>query len=102
MVEELIEKLKVLPKDYLLMIVHELMKDEKLSFTELAEIHNRYLQYLKEEQNERFNGLLSKFMDIAYDKKKNRDLNIANAMHWLLDQGQINSTHERIDQRWKK
>lgn len=95
--EKLIKVLKSLPKEFLLVVIHELMKDETLSFTELAEVHNQYLKDLKEKQNDKYYELLKRTTHIAFDFKKNRDKNIKDTLHWLLDKGQINATHEQID-----
>lgn len=98
--EELIKTLKSIPKDYLLLIILELMKDDKLSFTDIAMVHNDYLKELKEGQRDQYCELLKRATHIAYDWKKNREKNIKDMMHWLLDQGQLNTTHEDIDKKY--
>lgn len=100
--EELIKTLKSIPKEYLLLIILELMKDDKLSFTDIAMVHNDYLKELKEGQRDQYWELFKRATHIAYDWKKNRDKNIKDMMHWLLDQGQLNTTHEEIDKRYGK
>lgn len=97
--EELIKTLKSIPKEYLLIIILELMKEDLLSFTDIAMAHNDYLKELKEGQRDQYWELFKRATHVAYDWKKNRDKNIKDMMHWLLDQGQLNTTHEEIDNR---
>ena len=99
MIDEYLNMLKKLPKGYILIIIHELMKEDKISFSEIAEVHNNYLKELKEGQRDQYWELFKRATHIAYDWKKNRDKNIKDMMHWLLDQGQLNTTHEEIDKK---
>lgn len=100
--EGLFKTLKSIPKEYLKYIILELMKEDKLSFSEIAEVHNAYLKELKDGQNERYWELFKRATHIAYDYKKNRDNNIKEMLHWLLDQGQLNTTHEEIDKKYDR
>lgn len=97
--EELIDALKSLNKDVLLFVIHELMKDGKLSFTELAQIHNDYLEELRDKQNERYSDLKTEIIKMWADHKKNMNENLKKIMHGLVDKGEVNFTHERIDKR---
>lgn len=96
---ELINALKSLNKDVLLIVIHELMKDGKLSFTELAQIHNDYLEELRDKQNERYSDLKTEIIKMWADHKKNMNDNLKKIMHDLVDKGEVNFTHERIDKR---
>lgn len=82
-----------------MILVQDLIRQEVLSFSEIAEIHNRYLQQLKEGQRDQYWELFKRATNIYFDWKYNRDKNIKDMMHWLLDQGQLNTTHEEIDKK---
>lgn len=99
MYEELIKTLKAIPKELLLLIIHDLMKDEKLSFADLAKVHNDYLEELRTKQNQEYNNLQTKVLEMWCDTKKNYDKNLKGIMHYLVDLGQVNLNHERIDKK---
>lgn len=97
--EELIKTLKSIPKEYLLIIIHDLMKDDKLSFADLAKVHNDYIEELRTKQNEEYNNLQDKVIAMWIDTKRNYNKNLKGIMHYLVDLGQVNLTHEKIDKK---
>lgn len=100
MYEEIINVLKSIPKEFLLVIIHDLMKDDKLSFVDLAKVHNDYLEELRTKQNREYDNLRVKVISLWCEKKKKyRNDRLKEIMHYLLDLGQLNTTHEEIDKR---
>lgn len=97
--EELFKTLKSIPKEYLLLIIHELMKDDKLSFADLAKVHNDYLEELRTKQNREYDNLRVKVISLWCEKKKYRNDRLKEIMHYLLDLGEVNTTHEEIDKK---
>lgn len=99
MVEEYLNLLKKLPKEYILIIIHELMKDNKLSFADLAKVHNDYIEELRTKQNMEYDNLRVKIISLWCEKKKYRNDRLKEIMHYLKDRGEVNTTHEEIDRR---
>lgn len=97
--KELIEYLKKQPKEVLLMIVFELMKDGKLSFADITKAHIEHLEMLKKGATEDYMDLQSRLVCLWSGKKKDRDASLKSIMHYLLDKGRINTTHEAIDKK---
>lgn len=95
--DKILDMLKSLPKEILTMIVYALMQEGKITFHELAEMHARHLEELRKGQSEHYMKLFGMMTHIYHDKKKNRDKNIKDVMHYLLDCGELNTTHEAID-----
>ena len=95
--EELLDLLKKQPKEVLLWIVFELMKDQKLSYEEITQAYIEYLDMLRKETSEAYLELQSKIVTMWSGYKKDRDKELKNIMHYLLDKGRINTTHEKIN-----
>lgn len=95
--EKILEALKALPKEYLQVIILELMKDQTISYEEITQVYVEYLNMLRKGTSEKFLTLQSKIVSMWCGKVKDRKDNIKNIMHWLLDNGFINTTHEDID-----
>lgn len=95
--ENLLKSLKTLPKEYLQVIILELMKDQKISYEDITKSYVEYLDMLRKGQSEAYFELQSKVMNMWYGKKKDRDKILKDVMHHLLDEGRINTTHEDID-----
>lgn len=96
---EILKALKTLPKEYLQVIILELMKDQKISYEDITKVYVEYLDMLRKGQSEAYMELQSKVATMWYGKKKDRDKNLKDIMHYLLDKGRINTTHEKIDKR---
>ena len=95
--EEILKALKALPKEYLQVIILELMKDQKISYEDITQAYVEYLNMLRKGQSEAYLELQSKVVTMWSGTKKDRDKNLKDIMHYLLDKGRINTTHENID-----
>ena len=97
--EEILKVLKALPKEYLQVIILELMKDQKISYEDITTSYVEYLDMLRKGQSEAYQELQSKIVTMWSGKKKDQDKKLKDIMHYLLDKGRINTTHEKIDNR---
>ena len=95
--EEILKALKTLPKEYLQVIILELMKDQKISYEDITQAYIEYLNMLHKGQSEKFLTLQSKIVSMWSGNVKDRKDKLKDAMHWLLDNGSINTTHEDIE-----
>ena len=95
--EEILKALKALPKEYLQVIILELMKDQKISYEDITQAYIEYLNMLRKGTSEKFLTLQSKMVSMYTGNVKDRKEKLKDAMHWLLDNGSINTTHEDID-----
>ena len=95
--EEILKLLKTLPKEYLQVIILELMKDQKISYEDITQAYIEYLNMLRKGTSEKFLTLQSKMVSMWTGNVKDRKDKLKDAMHWLLDNGSINTTHEAID-----
>lgn len=95
--EEIMKALKALPKEYLQVIILELMKDQKISYEDITQAYVEYLDMLRKGQSEKFLTLQSKIVSMWSGNVKDRKDKLKDAMHWLLDNGSINTTHEDIE-----
>ena len=95
--EEILKALKTLPKEYLQVIILELMKDQKISYEDITQAYIEYLNMLRKGTSEKFLTLQSKLVSMYTGNVKDRKEKLKDAMHWLLDNGSINTTHEDID-----
>ena len=96
---EILKVLKALPKEYLQVIILELMKDQKISYEDITKSYVEYLDMLRKGQSEAYQELQSKIVTMWSGKKKDQDKKLKDIMHYLLDKGRINTTHEKIDNR---
>lgn len=94
---EILKALKTFPKEYLQVIILELMKDQKISYEDITKAYVEYLDMLRKGQSEAYLELQSKIVIMWSGNKKDRDKNLKDIMHHLLDKGRINTTHEKID-----
>ena len=97
--EEILKALKALPKEYIQVIILELMKDQKISYEDITQAYVEYLDMLRKGQSDAYMELQSKVVTMWSGTKKDRDKNLKNIMHYLLDKGRINTTHEKIDSK---
>ena len=95
--EELLKLLKTLPKEYLQVIILELMKDQKISYEDITQAYVEYLDMLRKGTSEKFLTLQSKLVSMYTGNVKDRKEKLKDVIHWLLDNGSINTTHEDID-----
>lgn len=96
---EIIKELKSLPKEFIAAIILELMISEKVSYEDITKVYVEYLDTLRKGQSEVYFELQSKVVDMWSGKKKDQDKKLKDIMHYLLDKGRINTTHEKIDNR---
>ena len=96
---EILKALKTLPKEFLQVIILELMKDQKISYEDITKVYVEYLDMLRKGQSEAYMELQRKVVTMWSGTKKDRDKNLKNIMHYLLDKGRINTTHEKIDSK---
>ena len=94
---DLLKLLKTLPKEYLQVIILELMKDQKISYEDITKAYVQYLDMLRKCTSEKFLTLQSKLVSMYTGNVKDRKDKLKDVMHWLLDNGSINTTHEDID-----
>ena len=95
--EEILKLLKTLPKEYLQAIILELMKDQKISYEDITQAYVEYLDMLRKGASEKYLTLQSKVVSMWAGNVKDRKDKLKDAMHWLLDNGSINTTHEDIE-----
>ena len=95
--KKILEALKALPKEYLQVIILELMKDQKISYEDITQAYIEYLNMLRKGTSEKFLTLQSKIVSMYTGNVKDRKEKLKDAMHWLLDNGSINTTHNDID-----
>ena len=95
--EEILKALKTLPKEYLQVIILELMKDQTISYEDITQAYVEYLNMLRKGTSKKFLTLQSKIVSMWSGNVKDRKDKLKDAMHWLLDNGSINTTHEYID-----
>ena len=94
---EILKALKTLPKEYLQVIILELMKDQTISYEDITQAYVEYLNMLRKGTSKKFLTLQSKIVSMWSGNVKDRKDKLKDAMHWLLDNGSINTTHEDIN-----
>lgn len=97
--EEIIKVLKSLQREFLQAIILELMISENVSYEDITKVYVEYLDMLRKGQSEAYFELQSKVVEMWHGKKKDQDKKLKDIMHYLLDKGRINTTHEKIDNR---
>ena len=97
--EQILKALKTLPREYLQVIILELMKSQKISYEDITQAYVEYLDMLRKGQSEAYFELQSKVVSMWCGTKKDREQKLKDIMHYLLDKGRINTTHEDIDSK---
>lgn len=101
--EQLLELLKQQPKEVLQWIILELMKDNKLSFTDIAETHVKYLEILRKGQSEKLMHLRTEVIKLWCGTKKDLPKSLVTLITEGMNEGWVNITQEQIDKsRWNK
>ena len=98
----ILESLKRFHKEMLLAIILDLMREGKITLADIAMAHTQHLEELRKGQSAEMQKLGCKVIHLHCDFKKNRDKNIGEIMHYLLDEGRVNTTHEKIDKKYGK
>ena len=97
--DDLIKRLEALPREVLKLIVFSLMREDKVSFHELAEMQVQYLEELQRGATEQCQKIVSMIVNMHCDKKINQAQNLKGIMHYLRNKGMVNVTHEQIDKK---
>lgn len=97
--DNIIEYLKSLPKQILLLIVYNLMRDGKITYHEMMDLHIKHLEELEKGMSDNYFKLQGEIVSLWNDSKKNRDKNLKDIMHRLVDEGRLNMNHEQINKR---
>lgn len=92
--KQIYEVLAGMPKEYLQVIILELMRNNKITFAELAELHVKHLEGLKRGETERLMKLRSKVIDLWVGTKKELPSKLVALMQEGKDQGWANITQE--------
>ena len=101
--EQILELLKSQPKGVLQWIVLELMKEDKLSFVEIAELHVKYLEMLKKGETKELMHLRSEVISLWCGTKKDLPKSLVALITEGMKEGWVNITQEQIDKsRWNK
>ena len=101
--EQLLEILKKQPKEVLKWIVLELMKEDKLSFADIAEMHIKYLEILKKGETEKLMNLRTKVIELWCGTKKDLPKSLVALITEGMNNGWVNITQEQIDKsKWNK
>lgn len=101
--DQILETLKSLPKEVLLWIVIELMRDDKMSFADIAQLHVKHLEMLRKGQTEKLMRLRSQVIDLWIGTKKELPSKLVALIQEGKDNGWVNITQEKIDNsKWNK
>ncbi len=95
--KELLNTLESLPKEVLNLIVYQLMRKGKITYHDLMDMHIKHLEELEKGANDNYHELKGKVVRMFCGHKKDYDKEIKGIMHYLLDNGMINDTHDNID-----
>lgn len=98
--ETILDQLKKLPKEWVLAIILDLMREGKITFADIAQAHVEHLEELRKGQSIKLQELVYKIVDMHVDTKKNRDKNLGEILHYLRDEGRVNMTHEDIEKKY--
>ena len=91
------------PKEYLEILILDLMRAGKISFTDLANLHVEYLESLKKGETEQLMDLRSKVIDLWCGTKKELPSKLVTLVQEGMDNGWINIDQEKIDNsKWNK
>lgn len=100
---KLLELLINQPKEILHWLILELMKENVISFTDIAEVHNKYLQMLQKQEMEELMKLRGKVIGLWCGTKKELPKSLVALMQEGKDKGWVNITQEQIDKsKWNK
>lgn len=103
MIDQLLDLLKQQPKEILQYLIFELMKDGKLSFTDVATVHVEYLEMLKKGETKELMNLRSKVIDLWCGTKKDLPSKLVSLIQEGKDNGWVNITQEKIDNsKWNR
>ena len=91
------------PKGYLELLILDLMRAGKISFTDLANLHVEYLESLKKGETEQLMTLRAKVINLWCGTKKELPSKLVTLVQEGKDNGWINIDQEKIDNsKWNK
>lgn len=96
-IKELYDELAKLTTEERVLIVLLLMKNDKLSYQDITTAYTEWLEFKREQISEDYQMLKGKVLE-EWVEPKNRVSKLKDTMHYLLDKGQINITHEQINE----
>lgn len=103
MFEDLYEALKNLPKEYLNVIILQLMKDEKITFSELADMHVKYIEGLKQGNLKELSTLRANVIELWCGTRKELPSKLVSLIKKGKSEGWVNITEEKIEKsKWNK
>ena len=97
--EQILEILKGMPKPYLLIIIDTLLREDKITYHELMELHVKHLEDLKKGQTEKLINTRCEIVSLWCEKKKYRNDRLKEMIHKGIDEGWVNATHEDVDKK---
>lgn len=101
--EQLLELLKQQQKEILQWLILELMRADKISFVEIAELHVQYLNKLKQGETEKLMKLRTRVIDLWCSTKKDLPKSLTALITEGMNDGWVNITQEQIDKsKWNK
>ena len=98
-IEKLISELSKLQKVEIQCVILELMKTDKINYQDITEAYIFWLEYAKKEAVKKGDELKNHIIDMWFSNEQDIKINLKKTMHWLLDEGWINATHEQIDNK---
>lgn len=103
MYDEIYKALVTLPKEVLEYFILMLMKDNKISFSDIAVLHADYIKSLLNLNTEELVKLHSKIIDLWCGTKKDLPNKLVKLMQEGKDNGWANITQEKIENsKWNK
>ena len=99
----MLELLKGQPKEVLQWIILELMREDKLSFADIAQLHVKHLEMLRKGQTEKMMHLRSQVIGLWCGTKKELPKSLVALITEGMKEGWVNITQEQINKsKWNK
>lgn len=95
--EAIVEYLKILPHEMLLVVVYQLMEDNKITYHEIMDMHVQNLERMRKGETDAYYRLQAEVMNMWSDYKKYLPKNLKSAIQLLKDEGRVNIPQEKID-----
>lgn len=100
---ELLKILKEQPKEMLLYIIYDLMKEDKFSFSELAELHVKHLEALKKGETKKLVELRTRVLKLWCGTKKDIGKGLTALIQKGKDEGYYNFREGEIENsKWNR
>jgi hypothetical protein len=96
--DEIYEDLCNIEKNERKFLVLKLMINDKLTYQDITECYVGWLSHIKEKISDDYQMLKGKVIDI-WVEPKNRFKKLRDAMHYLIDKGQLNLLHEDVNSK---